>query len=356
MPTQDFILAPTTVQVRLDLAPARNTLNSIHLLNAHEVRSGLGEWITRTVAALSPEERRHNLIIGVLYSALIPKQDFATFPDYLDSLATQPAESFRDLYLNHLVSESPDSPTQDTLLNDRAVYVEYVARLYQERIEVFNTDLYMLIHELLQSPDQLKALILTHLHKMWDEHLAAEWQRILPMLNESIQAFQQLDFTDLTVLEAARAVTGRDLSGFWEDSEKIKTVVFIPSAHIGPYISRLGTPPTVYVVFAARVPEGVKSAHTDLPRSDLLIQLNALADDTRLSILELLTHHQELSAQDIINQLHLSQSSASRHLRQLTATGYLTERRREIAKYYSLNYGRIEESMLGLRLFLSKKW
>jgi ArsR family transcriptional regulator len=86
-----------------------------------------------------------------------------------------------------------------------------------------------------------------------------------------------------------------------------------------------------------------------------MICLSALGDDTRLTILELLTHHNELCAQDIMNMLDLSQSSASRHLRQLTATGYLIERRREIAKCYSLNDERVEDTLRALKQFLRKR-
>jgi ArsR family transcriptional regulator len=68
--------------------------------------------------------------------------------------------------------------------------------------------------------------------------------------------------------------------------------------------------------------------------------MNALADDTRLRILEILTKHDELCAQDIIEELGLSQSSVSRHLSQLSATGFLVERRRDVNKCYSLNVDR----------------
>ena len=54
----------------------------------------------------------------------------------------------------------------------------------------------------------------------------------------------------------------------------------------------------------------------------------------------------------MINLLDLSQSAASRHLKQLSATGYLIERRREGAKCYSLNPDRIEATLQALANFL----
>ena len=90
-----------------------------------------------------------------------------------------------------------------------------------------------------------------------------------------------------------------------------------------------------------------------LGRSELLVRLNALADDTRLHILELLTREEELCAKDIMQTLNLSQSAASRHLRQLTATGFLNERRQETAKCYNLSAERIDDTLDALARFLN---
>jgi ArsR family transcriptional regulator len=81
-----------------------------------------------------------------------------------------------------------------------------------------------------------------------------------------------------------------------------------------------------------------------LNRSELQVRLSALNDDTRLQILWLLSQSDELCAQDILTRLDLSQSAASRHLRQLSATGYLTERRRIGEKCYTLNHERIQDT------------
>ena len=105
----------------------------------------------------------------------------------------------------------------------------------------------------------------------------------------------------------------------------------------------------------APLPRGTKAISTDLNRSDLLVRLVALSDDTRLKILEMLVEQEEICAQDFINMLDLSQSSASRHLRQLTASGYLSERRRDVAKCYSLNRDRIEDTIQSLSRFFGMK-
>jgi ArsR family transcriptional regulator len=83
-------------------------------------------------------------------------------------------------------------------------------------------------------------------------------------------------------------------------------------------------------------------------RAELLVWLSALADDTRLHILTLLKDRGELCAQDIISLLDTSQSTASRHLRQLSASGYIREHRTEAGKCYRINAERIEETTKAL--------
>jgi ArsR family transcriptional regulator len=109
------------------------------------------------------------------------------------------------------------------------------------------------------------------------------------------------------------------------------------------------------VVFGARVPEGIAARSPALSRSELLTRLTTLADDTRLRILELLAEEGEQNATAIGEKLGLSQSSASRHLRQLCATNYLTERRFQGAKHYRLNQDRIDVTFYALKDILQKR-
>ena len=108
----------------------------------------------------------------------------------------------------------------------------------------------------------------------------------------------------------------------------------------------------MWLFFGARQPQGIPGFSPDLSRSELLVRLNALADDTRLRILALFKEEEELCSPEIIERLALSQSAASRHLKQLSATGYLVERRREGAKCYCLNTDRIEDTLHALSQFM----
>ncbi len=77
-------------------------------------------------------------------------------------------------------------------------------------------------------------------------------------------------------------------------------------------------------------------------------------DDARLNILRLVVDTGEARSADIIQLLDMSQSAASRHLQQLTAAGFLHERRCNGAKCYHLNAARVDDTLLALASFLTR--
>lgn len=370
MADQNFVLAPRTVNISFEVNPVLNALDLLMILSSHDRdMSGFSEWSTRAAASLTPEQRYRNEQLISLFKALETDQLWPSFTAYLDSLATVDAVELRDRSMEWMCSAEKAALadmqplSRDELLADLDVFLNFHRRLQaswakEETKEetAFDTAYHTELFHLLNDPPATRDLLLGHLRDMWDTLLAEDWKRTEPMLRESVEAFQQIAYTGLTALEAIRIVTERDLSGIWGDQFTRTThLIFVPSAHIGPYVRLFGGGEVSRLIFGARLPEGTRRESLALNRSELLVRLGALADDTRLQILELLTKHQEMCAQDIMTALELSQSSTSRHLRQLTATGYLIERRREVAKCYSLNPARFEDTMQALQGFLTRK-
>lgn len=356
MSDQDFILAPSMVTTHFSLAPVRNILNSLEMILLAESHSGIGEWVIKTYASLSPERRR-SLELAL---KLLPHDDeefhMDSFPAYIEKVAAYDPYEVRDDIAGKFAQKL--ELDAETLVADRDAFLNAVESQwgphYAEKGLKLDLDLYADMHDMLANPPAMSELVVEHLRYMWDEYLEAEWQRNLPSLQESVNAFQTIDFSGQVALDVMRTVTGRDLSEFCCDDVEVATrLTFIPNMHIGPYVTIHTMDDQIYITFGARMPRNVEAASSNtLTRADLLVRLNALADDTRLTILELLSRHKELCAQDIMSILGLSQSSTSRHLRQLTATGYLVERRREVAKCYTLNMERIDDTTLALKKFL----
>ncbi len=363
----DFVYAPTVVQISFRLVPVCNIFETLGLMQAVEELSGMNPWIYETVSHLPEDVRITNGLINRaggwhLVAEADPQLLEREFPEFLAWLESLAPEKMREIMAGWMIDIPGDKtpPTLDEIFSSRDVMMGQVSKMVAHKQSLkdydYTTDGFDEVFLLMQDPSVLKARVLEHLHWVWENVLREEWEHKLPQLQASVEAYQQLDFQNLTALEAVRTITGRDLSNTgWEWSQT--DLVFIPSPHIGPYIGRFdsGDNKRSYVMFGVRQPPQTRGYSPELTRAELTPRLTALADDTRLQILETLAQHDELYAQDIMNMLDLTQSAASRNLRQLVATGYLVERRRETAKCYSINRERVDETMRALRRLLRKK-
>jgi DNA-binding transcriptional ArsR family regulator len=365
-PVQNLFGTSEAARVRIGLEPVYNAFESLALLHRTEDVSGLDEWVTRTVAALTPEQReKHRLVMVGLHYAANPDGNWPSFLDYLAHLSAMAPDALRDkmlqIYIRVRRDQSVTCPTMldkplpvdlDAVLASPDSYVRFLADRWGA--EMIEPELEKRAYTYVMDPPAMQALIVSHLREMWHNHLALEWERVRPMLQDAVQAAQELDLTGADDLQAARLITGQELD---EESwcpllKRANQIVFVPSAHVGPYLGQFCERDTVRILYGARLPEGVAFSAPDLSRAEILVRLNALADSNRLHILKRISELGEQSSLDVIADLQLSQSTVSRHLKQLTATGYLVERRCNGAKCYKLNPSRIQATLQALSTFL----
>ncbi|NDJ53818.1 MAG: winged helix-turn-helix transcriptional regulator [Chloroflexi bacterium] len=370
----NIILAPKSVTSMLSVSPAHNGLLTLSLLFDSKYLDGFDEWVYETASSISAEDlQAYRAILDLLYDYLSGKHDrvsqMADFPALLSWISEQDPIGMRDTIvdslLNHYAEKSPtaglerEPNAEELLLASEESYLAFLETMYQIKGKENKHDPGVITYRyhLLTHPDEMREQIVVRLKAFWEEHAQAEWERVRPIIEESVRAFQSVDLDGLTVFEAIRAVTGRDMSSVWDEDflAHVEQITFVPSAHIGPYVFPFFHQNSVILMFGARTPPGVRIASTALSRSELLVRLNALADDTRLRIIELLTQQEEMCAQDIMGELSLSQSSASRHLRQLSATGYLVERTHQGAKCYRLNVDRFNDTIKSLSSFVARR-
>jgi ArsR family transcriptional regulator len=358
------LIAPQKVATfSFSLEPAYNAICSLCLLN--EDLDNISEWVTQTVAILTKEQLQTNKLVCGISSHYLGGKEWPSFPAWLDDLAQRDPVEMRDHQITHLLSSAADYlnlpsaqlPSPEEILDNRDAYLQIYQRLYEKKGHPMDEENHIKEHELYQEPSRAKELVLSHMRFMWQEHLQAEWQRNLTTLNDSITAFNSLDFSGMSTEEVIRQISGRDqLPQIWDDwIANAKEVIMIPSAHIGPYLMTVDKrDDVVRLVVRAHIPEGASVSSPSLNRSELLMRISALSNDTRLQILTLLNEQGELNANDIQQALDLTQSATSRHIRQLHATGYLHHRRLEGTKHYRVNPGRINDTADALVRFLSK--
>ncbi|RJP48676.1 MAG: ArsR family transcriptional regulator [Anaerolineaceae bacterium] len=351
-----------TAALTVALEPARNALASMLVLAKDEDMPGITNWIQETRNKMSAEEKfQHKLVVLGFYHIISVDESWNSFADYLASLSNMDPLAMRskmlDAYANMRVKHSEGSqplPPVDwnTALASAENYVDFLIARFGE--EYVDREIEARAYEYVIDPPAMKSLIVDYLQNFWEMRFRPEWERVENILQESVQAFQSTDFTRMDQLEAARFITGQDLAEeAWRPAlEKAHQIIFIPNAHIGPYVTRLPDMNSLIVIFGARTPDNAATRIPDLDRADIIARLSALADETRLQILQMVRNNEEMRAQEIIEATGLSQPSVSRYLGQLTATGYLQERRVNGAKAYSLNRGRITKTLKAVSAFL----
>jgi DNA-binding transcriptional ArsR family regulator len=360
MPSPDAIVLPevTTVEVRLD--PVQTIINSMVLLVRSEELSGLNPWIYETAAALSPEQKaEHNLVIIGFHYAVVPARFWKDFPTFLNYLEQSDPISLRDQMLDFYLdfeycdaAEEKIDATKESLLEDVDFFLDYLRSKFGAELIIPKIE--TKAFGLLTDPVKMQKTIISHLSFMWEEYYQAEWTKISPMLTDAVMAFEKIDFSSMSRDEAAKYITGKEVSpDFWKKTNQdANHLVFVPSAHNGPYLGQFHYKNAQGLIFGARLPKDTEVDAPDLSRNEITIRLSALADDVRLHILKLIAEEGELRSQDIMDRLDLSQSATSRHLKQLSATGYLIERRCSGAKCYSLNSERIQDTLRAVSAFL----
>lgn len=361
MPLHDteLLVAPQQLRIEVSIEPVHNAIYSLLLLYKADHMPGVTDWVTRTITAMAPDlRRRHAIVVNGLFYAIEPQHSYADFASYFEGLVAAPAEVLRDRVLlgscePRGARENVITPDIEKVLSSSEAYLGFLRAAFPD------TELDIPVergaYALLREPERMQAVIVEHLREMWHRFLEREWVSVQPMLQESVSALQRIQIDSSRPFDAARAITGQDLSGSkWQQLvDAAQRIVFVPSAHVGPYLGKFFREPVLWLLFGARLPEGVPAAASAVSRSELTVRLSALNDDTRLRILALIGQQGELCAPEVMAKLGLSQSATSRHLQQLSASGFLNERRREGAKCYQLNRERVGETFGALERYIA---
>ena len=361
--TGDLLLpGDTAPAINVALEPAHNIQHSLLLLARADEVSGFDEWVYRTAATMTPEERATNQLVMIgFHYAVRPRHSYPSFPVYLEHLATvRPAhlrDKVLDAYSNIVRISEGDTgdtlPSYDAILADVNTFMAFLRRGFGDHVI---PEVERQAYTYLLDPPALQQLIVGHLRAMWYKYLAVEWERVRPMLQMAVRAFHSADLNDMDRAAAVEYVVGRPLADdkWCNKISDAARVTFVPSAHVGPYTAPIEVNGRLWLLFGARQPQDAGEAAPELTRAELLVRLSALADDTRLHILKLVADQGELRSQEIMDRLDLSQSGASRHLQQLSAAGFLSERRCNGAKCYHLNGDRVDDTLAALGAYLAR--
>ncbi len=348
-------------KIRFSSEPVLNALCSLCLLNQGHL-DNISSWVDATKQHLSDEERTQ----AELACQAVPYVNGSgqdSFEGWANALRARQPEEFLQIKATRLRQKAlleldpATVPGEATIMGNRAAFVDLVERVYAAHDEssMFDREEEERLFDELSGGPVFRDKLVAAIEHLWDHYLKAEWPRVRGAIETSVRAFRSIDIPGETLEEQVTFVTERDsIPEPWLATLRAaREVVFIPSVHIGPFMILLdfdGT--TAYIAGHARIPEGSEIPAAEFNRSELLIRLDALSDETRLRMLELAATRGTVTTQDAMDALELSQSSASRHLTQLTATGLLSVDASERTKKYQLNAKRIVEVCEGIQNLL----
>ena len=275
------------------------------------------------------------------FNALASDRLDASFDDYFAFLLSLPPEEFQRLGAQSVTRVYADRGVTETApeSDDPGAWRVFV----WPGITRANVDE---AAALLTSPQQLKLRTLALLDGFWRQTYQAEYERWLPDLQRACRYAET--FAHPAVEFTFSQVTGRQLPeevvGKLRDVER---VVYCPSPNLGSYIQFVLREPDLILYFNAQsvlrdqpAPRAARGEALVLDTDELLDGLRALADPSRMRIVEML-RAQELYAQEIVGQLHISQSAVSRHLATLESAQLVHVRPSNGMKYYAVDGARL---------------
>lgn len=354
----DFSFVPDTrtTPITVDSALVYNQLCSLCLLTQQHL-DHISPWVDRTLGQITERERAlAELACGA--AMFVAPTGARTIEELIGGLRSlEPGvvvARMTGMMLTKARNEFDDEELPDAarLTTDRDTFVALFNRLRTAHDKEFDPLQAEDEFEKLQRPAEYRDRLAYAVEHLWTTYLREEWPNVEPTIRAAVSAFRSVRIPGSNMEERLRYVTGRDSipDDFVDSATRADEVIYIPSVHIGPYMILFEYDGRrAVIVGPVRNPEG-STVHTPtLDRSELLMRLDALSDGTRLAMLALAAEQGEITTQDTMDALELSQSSASRHLTQLAATGLLTVDASERTKRYRVNPRRIETVCDGLR-------
>lgn len=367
--------------------------------------SGLDPWLIAARRSL-PDDLRYDLDLlhgfsGRLvyyleeplmrYEPFSPEHEHASFGDLMAFLEGMPPESYAAMAIRAIqrvradqgLDQAPPVPTGNELRDEIAW-----RRFIEPGLTTATSDEVL---PLFQDPGFLREKTIRLFRGVWDVLYREEYARQEPILRRAAERAA-------AVMDRGFGLAFSDLTGnripatLLNAMNSVNRVIFCPSAHLGSFVSYVLYPPDLVVLFSAPLwlervedksaatrnwrslaangatkADGARTARAlaatrsvalpgeiandELPllsMEEQLDMLRALADPTRLRILDMLVGG-ERYAREIVEELAIAQSAVSRHLSQLERAGLITVRPKGGMKYYSLDptaIPRLAESLM----------
>lgn len=221
------------------------------------------------------------------------------------------------------------------------------------------SDISSSVRAMLENLSDVRKLLITTLTCFEEEYFRQEWDYIMPWLNTSAAHFQESatrspENAVLTLHPRLFAgngtVTAQKAHTYYFPYETLQQVFVFPSTFIFPHLLIGWHEDLLFLPLAVDIPD---QAYNDGPPNDLLLQLKALSDDTRLRILKLLWKSPHCTKQ-LAPVLGISEAAVSKQLKLLTESGFTSSERKGNYLFYSVKKEALDSLIVLQRQFLEQ--
>jgi DNA-binding transcriptional ArsR family regulator len=334
---------------------------SLHVLVAPKQHALLHAWVRR-MRTLAPDLKRRIAAFAFLFRWHVPDVLLPAgfgpgegFDSELGRLLTHPSELLleafgRPLYDHggrHGVRVYDDPTIREAMLQRAEVYGEPSRRLAEL---------------LLADPAKFTQQFVCLLEDYWESTFAVEWEWVEPRLQESVIESERLLATSgiwsvlgklprhCRVNPAKRELQIDLPHEHTVDVSMSNPLVLCPSCFVWPHLRvNCDRPWPTTLVYAT--PQQSREAQQRMPPEELLGALRALADDTRLRVLKLISERPR-TTQELAPLVGLSPAGLSKTLGRLNDAGLIVGRREGYYVVYSLAPGRIDAVSTAIHDFL----
>ena len=369
----ELVVGRPALQVRTALSIPLDMMSMMSLLYRAVPGSGLDPWLIGVRRALPWQLQEdldllHGFSGRLLYYMEEPVMAFeplredrvdASIEDLLTFLEGQSGEQFRELAIRAIDRAHRDLGTE---LVAPAANDETEWRRYLE--PVLTTADSNDVVEMMLNPEHLKTRTLRLISGVWNEFYREEYSSREDILREAELAARSAASKGFGM--AFAELTGNRLPATLAAAlNAASSVTFIPSGHLGDFVSYISYPPELVIFFSAQamtgnsirraengeqdeiLPDEFVAVGQPMPTNDLMESLRALSDGNRMRIIDLLSTG-ELYAQEIVGRLGIAQSAVSRHLSQLERAGIVRVEPRRGLKYYVLDRSQLRSIAEGI--------
>ena len=351
----DILEGLSPLQVNYALSLPHSLLATMSLMCAAPRFEGLGDWLheARTwlpadlladICLLVTFPGGYQRLTGELIAALPANATELSYPQLMAHLEDIPGREYQRIALRALARGTTPHPELEalaTLLDQPAEWSAYLANVESE----WEPET---VAALLRDGDTLKSRLLGALRGFWQRVYSQEFEATRSLMERSL-AFHQAQSSNPVFHDLFVSVTGRLIpEQVAELLPLIRRVIFVPSCYVGPYVAYTHYNEHLILYYNCR---SAPAGPTVADGGSLYPPVKALADETRLQILDIL-RGRELYAQEIVEQLDISQPAVSRHLNLMVAASVLQMRREGNAKYYSINGKTLAQLADALRTFV----